>query len=46
MNGGGTPNFDPDSPGSKSSFGVLGGRGGGGGPGFARLEMDEACGRF
>jgi hypothetical protein len=40
MNGGGTPNFEPDSPGSyESSTGVFGGLGGGGGPGF---EIDPA----
>jgi hypothetical protein len=35
MKGGGTPNLEPDSPGSyDSSTGVFGGLGGGGGPGF------------
>lgn len=39
MKGGGTPNFEPLSPGSyASSLGVFGGLGGGGGPGFERLE--------
>lgn len=43
MNGGGTPNLDPDSPGSyASSTGVFGGLGGGGGPGF---DSDPACAR-
>lgn len=32
--GGGTPNFEPESPGSYSSLGVFGGLGGGPGPGF------------
>lgn len=41
VNGGGTPNLEPLSPGSyDSSTGVFGGLGGGGGPGF---DMDEAC---
>jgi hypothetical protein len=35
MNGGGTPNLEPDSPGSyESSTGIFGGLGGGGGPGL------------
>ena len=42
MNGGGTPNFEPDSPGSySSSTGVFGGLGGGGGPGL-ELDVDAA----
>lgn len=43
MNGGGTPNLDPVSPGSyESSTGVFGGLGGGGGPG---LDTDVAAAR-
>lgn len=41
MNGGGTPNLEPCSPGSKSSLATFGGLGGGGGPG---LDNEEACG--
>lgn len=38
MNGGGTPNLEPLSPGSyESSIGDFGGLGGGGGPGLERL---------
>lgn len=42
MKGGGTRKPDEDP---SSSIGVLGGRGGGGGPGFARFAPDEARGR-